>query len=66
MDNLVVEKRISSDEVIEWLLKGDVSIQYQTYCDLFTIEREDLRDRIATEWWGHDTYQSVTQLVIGA
>ncbi len=39
-------------EVTEWLLKGDASIQYQTYRDLLGIEREDLRSRIEHEGWG--------------
>ncbi|MEP1097023.1 MAG: prenyltransferase/squalene oxidase repeat-containing protein [Cyclobacteriaceae bacterium] len=41
-----------SDEIIGWLLKGDVSIQYQVYRDLLSEERDDLRARIATEGWG--------------
>lgn len=40
------------DELIEWLLKGDVSIQYQTYRDLLSEDRKDLQERIATEGWG--------------
>lgn len=39
-------------EVIDWLLAGDVSIQYQTCRDLLGIERPELRARIATEGWG--------------
>lgn len=38
-------------ERIEWLLKGDVSIQYQAYRDLLTEERDDLREPIAKEGW---------------
>ncbi len=40
------------DEIINWLLEGDVSIQYQTHRDLLGTERPDLRERIATEGWG--------------
>ena len=40
------------DSIIEWLLEGDVSIQYQVYRDLLSVEREDLRNRIAAEGWG--------------
>lgn len=40
------------DKRIKWLLKGDVSIQYQTYRDLFSEERDDLGERIARESWG--------------
>ncbi|MBZ0200770.1 MAG: hypothetical protein K8H86_12945 [Ignavibacteriaceae bacterium] len=45
-------KNINDDEVILWLLEGDVSIQYQVYRDLLNTERDDLRDRIAREGWG--------------
>ncbi len=38
--------------LINWLLKGDVSIQYQTHRDLLGNNREDLRDRISTEGFG--------------
>jgi len=37
---------------IEWLLKGDVSIQYQVIRDLMGINRTDLQDRIEKEGWG--------------
>ncbi len=39
-------------QIIEWLLKGDVSIQYQVYRDLLGKDRKDLQDRIADEGWG--------------
>ncbi len=39
-------------EIINWLLEGDVSIQYQVYRDLLSEEHEDLRDRIENEGWG--------------
>ena len=39
-------------QIIEWLLEGDVSIQYQVYRDLLRIDRKDLQDRIAYEGWG--------------
>jgi hypothetical protein len=38
--------------IVEWLLEGDVSIQYQVHRDLLEQERPDLRARIATEGWG--------------
>lgn len=41
-------------EVLNWLLAGDVSIQYQTYRDLLNDDRPELRDRIAKEGWGAD------------
>jgi hypothetical protein len=39
-------------QLIDWLLEGDVSIQYQVYRDLLESDRTDLRNRIATEGWG--------------
>jgi hypothetical protein len=41
---------MNQEEIIQWLLKGDVSIQYQAYCDLLGIERKDLQDRIKTQF----------------
>ncbi len=41
-----------STSTLNWLLQGEVSIQYQTYRDLLNTERPDLRARIATEGWG--------------
>ncbi|MEN8121358.1 MAG: hypothetical protein ABFS35_13480 [Bacteroidota bacterium] len=43
---------MNNDKIIDWLLKGDVSIQYQVYRDLILTERNDLQDRIAKEGWG--------------
>lgn len=48
-------KHIQSKDVnvlIEWLLEGDVSIQYQVYRDLLGIVRKDLQNRIESEGWG--------------
>ena len=39
-------------ETINWLLDGDVAIQYQVYRDLLNTERPDLKKRIETEGWG--------------
>ncbi len=39
-------------QVIDWLLEGDVSIQYQVYRDLLATEKPELQDRIVTEGWG--------------
>lgn len=38
--------------IINWLLEGDVAIQYQVHRDLLASEKSDLRDRIASEGWG--------------
>ena len=40
------------NEIVEWLLDSDVSIQYQVYRDLLKIDRPDLKERIAKEGWG--------------
>ncbi|MEO9964233.1 MAG: hypothetical protein ABJF11_00500 [Reichenbachiella sp.] len=47
-----VEKGIADEKTVQWLLEGDVSIQYQVFRVLLDIERQDLRDRIAVEGWG--------------
>lgn len=38
--------------LLDWLLGGDVAIQYQTHRDLLDEQRPDLQARIATEGWG--------------
>lgn len=39
-------------KIIDWLLRGDVSIQYQTWRDLLDNDKIELRERIANEGWG--------------
>ncbi|WP_205783286.1 hypothetical protein [Flagellimonas allohymeniacidonis] len=43
---------MNPQHIINWLLKGDVSIQYQVWRDLLGEERKDLQQRIALEGWG--------------
>lgn len=43
---------MNKNPLIQWLLEGDVSIQYQVWRDLLHIEKRDLQDRIAGEGWG--------------
>jgi hypothetical protein len=43
---------MKNQAIINWLLEGDVSIQFQVYRDLIGEERPDLQQRIATEGWG--------------
>ena len=43
---------MTESELIEWLLDGDVSIQYQVHRDLLHSEQKQLRERIAREGWG--------------
>lgn len=45
-------KAINDQKLIDWLLEGDVSIQYQVHRDLLATERPDLQDRIENEGWG--------------
>lgn len=39
-------------EIIDWLLQGDVSIQYQVHRDLLGADKRALQNRIALEGWG--------------
>ena len=43
---------MSECEIIEWLLRGDVSVQYQACRDLFGSDQRELQNRIAREGWG--------------
>ncbi|MCP4426241.1 MAG: hypothetical protein GY803_17255 [Chloroflexi bacterium] len=43
---------MKESDLIEWLLQGDVSIQYQVHRDLLNSDRNQLRERIAHEGWG--------------
>ena len=43
---------MDKDKIFQWLLKGDVSIQYQVHRDLLGTEKKSLRNRIAKEGWG--------------
>ena len=43
---------MDEQKVIEWLLKGDVSIRYQATRDLLGSDNKDLQKRIASEGWG--------------
>jgi hypothetical protein len=43
---------MNHQEIIDWLLEGDVSIQYQVHRDLLSDDRKDLQNRIAVEGWG--------------
>ncbi len=43
---------MNHDQIIKWLLAGDVSIQYQVRRDLLGTEVPELQQRIGTEGWG--------------
>ena len=44
--------QLKKEQIIDWLLKGDVSIKYQVCRDLLGVDNKDLQDRIAYEGWG--------------
>ncbi|NLZ12602.1 MAG: hypothetical protein GXY29_00280 [Thermotogaceae bacterium] len=41
-----------SPEILQWLLEGDVSVQYQTLRDLIGEERSEIQERIGAEGFG--------------
>jgi len=43
---------MNGNKIINWLLEGDVSIQYQVQRDLLDSEQKVLRQRIEKEGWG--------------
>jgi len=43
---------MNNQQIIDWLLEGDVSIQYQVWRDLFGSDKKNLQIRIANEGWG--------------
>jgi hypothetical protein len=43
---------MDKQQIINWLLEGDVAIQYQVQRDLLGSEKPLLRNRIASEGWG--------------
>lgn len=43
---------MSDNSLINWLLEGDISIQYQVHRDLLGEDRKDLQKRISQEGWG--------------
>lgn len=43
---------MTDERVLEWLLAGDVSIQYQVRRDLLGVDDRHLKSRIAKEGWG--------------
>ncbi|WMN10839.1 hypothetical protein QYS49_36195 [Marivirga salinae] len=43
---------MNNQQIIDWLLEGDISIQYQAWRDLLGSDNKKLQDRIAIEGWG--------------
>lgn len=46
-----MKQKALDENLLEWLLQGDVAIQFQVYRDLLGIGKPDLRTRIHTEGW---------------
>lgn len=44
---------MNNQQIINWLLDGDVSIQFQVWRDLLGNDKKEIQDRIAYEGWGH-------------
>lgn len=44
--------RLYDQDLLDWLLEGDVSVQYQVHRDLLDVQRPDLQARISSEGWG--------------
>lgn len=45
---------MNKQQIIEWLLEGDVSIQYQVWRDLLGVDKKKLQNRIGNEGWGYN------------
>lgn len=43
---------MNDQQIMDWLLEGDVSVQYQVWRDLLGSDKKQLQNRIATEGWG--------------
>lgn len=43
---------MNDQNVIEWLLQGDISIQYQVHRDLLDTDMAEIQNRISEEGWG--------------
>jgi len=43
---------MNKKQIIDWLLEGDVAIQYQVWRDLLGVDKKKLQARIANEGWG--------------
>lgn len=48
----IIHSTMNNTEIIKWLLKGDVSIQYQVQRDLLSTDRNDLQEKISKEGFG--------------
>ena len=48
----LLEQDHLDDIILNWLLEGDVSIQYQVHRDLLGRIKPELQNRITNEGWG--------------
>jgi len=44
---------MNKQHIIEWLLEGDASVQYQVWRDLLGVDKKKLQDTIAADGWGY-------------
>lgn len=44
--------KVSNSHIIDWLVQGDISIQYQVFRDLLGEDRKEMQNRIEKEGWG--------------
>lgn len=44
---------MNKQQIIEWLLEGDASLQYQAWRDLLGKDKKKLQDSIVAEGWGY-------------
>lgn len=44
---------MNEQQIIAWLLEGDVSLQYQVWRDLLGVDKKKLQDSMASEGWGY-------------
>ena len=44
---------MNNQQIIAWLLEGDVSIQYQVWRDLLGVDNKELQDKIELKGWGY-------------
>ncbi len=44
---------MNKQQTIDWLLNGDVSLQYQVWRDLLKKDKKNLQQKIATDGWGN-------------
>ena len=56
---------MNNQQIIDWLLEGDVSIQYQVCRDLLGSDKKNLQTRIAKEGWVRKFYQNVIRTANG-